>query len=63
MSSFPSRRTKVKAFRPIIETLEPRLALDATAWSSFGGNAQHTSISTVASQALEAVHWSTKVDN
>ncbi|MFN6162793.1 MAG: Calx-beta domain-containing protein [Planctomycetota bacterium] len=63
MSSFPSRKTKVKAFRPIIETLEPRLALDATAWSSFGGNAQHTSISTVASQALEAVHWSTKVDN
>jgi hypothetical protein len=63
MPWFPSRKTKIKAFRPILETLEPRIALDATAWSSFGGNAQHTSVSTVASQALEAVHWSTKVDN
>lgn len=63
MSLFPFRKTKIKAFRPIIETLEPRLALNATAWSSFAGNAQHTSISSVASQALESVHWSTQVDD
>lgn len=49
--------------RLLFESLEPRYALDATAWSSFAGNSQHTSISTVASQALEAVHWSTPVDN
>jgi len=63
MSLFSFRKTRNKSLRPIIETLEARIALDATAWSSFGGNAQHTSISSVASQPLEAVHWSTKVDN
>ena len=31
--------------------------------STFGGNPQHTSISSVASQTLETVHWSSTVDN
>ena len=63
MSQFPFRRSKLQSYRPRIETLEPRLALAATAWSSFAGNAQHTSVSSVPSQALESVHWSTKVDD
>ncbi len=59
----PHRKHKLRSYLPRIERLESRLALDATAWSSFGGNSQHTSVSSVPSQALEAVHWSTKVDN
>lgn len=58
-----SRRKISRSYKPVLESLEQRLALDATAWSSFAGNAQHTSVSTVESQPLEAVHWSTPVDN
>ena len=32
------------------------------AWTHFGGNAQHTAISTVPTQALQAIHWQTPVD-
>jgi len=32
------------------------------AWSTFAGNPQHTAVSAVASQPLEAIHWSTPVD-
>ncbi len=49
-----------------IETLEARklmsLSADPAFWSQFGGDAQHSAISPVATQALQAVHWQTKVD-
>jgi len=32
------------------------------AWSTLGGNAQHTAVSAVAAQPLEGIHWSTPVD-
>ena len=31
-------------------------------WNTLGGNPQHTGVSAVASQPLEAIHWSTPVD-
>lgn len=57
------RRNFLPSYSPFIEPLEDRFALDATAWAQFAGNAQHTSISNFASQPLEAVHWSSAVDN
>lgn len=62
MPSYPPARRTVRTYRPRMEKLEERLVL-ADAWSSFGGNSQHTSVSSVASQPLEVVHWSTAVDN
>ena len=56
------RRPAFRLHKPRFETLEERAVL-ATAWGSFGGNPQHTSISTVTAQPLEAIHWSTPVDN
>src|SRR5689334_15386274 len=32
------------------------------AWSMHGGNAQHTALSTVPSQALQGIHWQMPVD-
>src|SRR6266850_7065592 len=32
------------------------------AWSTHAGNPQRTALSSVAAQALEAIHWSTPVD-
>ncbi|MGD0464380.1 MAG: hypothetical protein ABSB74_18000 [Tepidisphaeraceae bacterium] len=34
----------------------------AQAWDGYAGNAQHTALSTVASQPLDAIHWETPVD-
>jgi hypothetical protein len=34
----------------------------AGSWDTYGGNAQHTAVSTAASQALKGVKWSTPVD-
>jgi hypothetical protein len=31
-------------------------------WNTFAGNPQHTGVSAVAAQSLEAIHWSTPVD-
>ncbi|MEO7158663.1 MAG: hypothetical protein ABI039_13925, partial [Vicinamibacterales bacterium] len=39
-----------------------RAGLAAGAWSTLGGNAQHTGVSTVPAQPLEVVRWSTPVD-
>ena len=43
-----------------LEPLEERVV--PAAWSSYGGNAQHTGIASAASQPLEAIHWQTPVD-
>jgi hypothetical protein len=40
----------------------PRTGLAAGAWSTLGGNAQHSGVSTVAAQPLETIRWSTPVD-
>src|SRR5262249_14435128 len=34
----------------------------AAAWTTFGGNPQHTAVSPTTAQALQAIHWSTAVD-
>jgi hypothetical protein len=31
-------------------------------WAGYGGNAQHTALSTVAAQPLQTVHWQTPID-
>src|SRR5258708_1404966 len=36
--------------------------VQATGWTTFGGNAQHTGVSATAAQPLEAIRWSTPVD-
>jgi hypothetical protein len=40
----------------------PPPPVDGPPWRGFAGNAQHTALSTVASQALGAIVWSTPVD-
>ncbi len=57
------RRPTFRLHKPRFEILEERAVMNATAWSSFAGNSQHTSVSSVTSQPMEAVHWSTPVDN
>src|SRR5262245_18258239 len=47
--------------RPLVEPLEDR-ALLATAWSGYAHDAQHTALSSVASQPLEEIAWQTPVD-
>src|SRR5712691_10447223 len=32
------------------------------AWTTYGGNAQHTALSTVATQPLQRIHWQAAVD-
>jgi hypothetical protein len=49
-------------FRPAVERLESRELLAAAVWSGYGGNPQHTALSTVASQSLQTIRWSTPVD-
>jgi hypothetical protein len=47
----------------IVERLESRELLSgAPVWYGYGGNAQHTALSTVASQSMDKVRWSTPVD-
>jgi hypothetical protein len=48
-----------------VEGLEHRLLFSATpapTWAGFAENAQHTALSTVASQPLQSIHWQTPVD-
>jgi hypothetical protein len=52
---------RTQSYRPRIETLERRF-LPSTAWTSFAHDPQHTALSAVASQSLDAIHWSTPVD-
>jgi hypothetical protein len=54
-----------RRFRPVLrlEPLEDRLLLDAApVWTGYANNAQHTAISTVASQSLGIIRWQTPVD-
>ena len=58
-----------KHYRPRIaelEWLESRRLLSTSVsqayWAEFGGDAQHTAISSAATQPLQAVHWKTPVD-
>lgn len=60
MSRFSSRGRKVSLE---IETLEAReVPAGQPVWGGFAHDPQHSDISTVASQALETIHWSTPVD-
>src|SRR5262249_43097909 len=49
-------------FLPRFEILESREVPSAAFWEGFAGNAQHTALSSVPSQPLEAVRWQTPVD-
>jgi hypothetical protein len=42
--------------------VDPAPAGTPTTWNGFGRDAQHTGLSTVASQSLEGIRWSTPVD-
>ena len=61
-SSLKPKQPKTHRYKPIVEHLEDRL-VPATPVASWGGNAQHTAISSVASQSLSTIHWQTAVDN
>src|SRR5262245_45472666 len=54
-------------FRPAFASaallVSPVLVLAQTAtWSNYAGDSQHTAVSTVASQPLQAIRWQTAVD-
>src|SRR5215212_8044121 len=55
------RRPRRAASRPRVEVMEAR-ALLAAAWAGYAGDAQHTAVSAVASQPLEAIRWQAPVD-
>src|SRR4051812_16029473 len=57
-----SRRSRPHFFRPVLERLEDRSVPSAAFWSGQGGNPQHTALSPVATQPLNAIHWSMSVD-
>jgi hypothetical protein len=48
-------------FRPELEALEDR-AVPSAVWGSFGENAQHTAVTSIAAQTLQAVRWQQVVD-
>jgi hypothetical protein len=52
----------INSMRPRIDLLEDRLAPAAALWEGYGMDAQHTALSTVASQPLNAIRWQTPVD-
>src|SRR5438067_85616 len=54
---------RCRSFKPTIERLETRDApTGAPIWSGYARDAQHAAQSAVASQSLDAIHWSTPVD-
>src|SRR5690242_14975182 len=60
--TFPCLRSLRNAtLRVRIESLESRALMNG-AWSGYAGNAQHTALSTVASQPLQAIRWQAPVD-
>jgi hypothetical protein len=46
----------------MLESLEERALLSASVWSGFGGDAQHTAMSALASQPILSIRWQTPVD-
>jgi autotransporter-associated beta strand protein len=57
-----SAHKKMHSALPLrLECLEHRTAPSAS-WFTFAGNPQHTAISTVPSQPVDAIHWQTPVD-
>ena len=56
----PGRRRRRPALA--LEVLEDRLQPDGAAWLSYAHDPQHTAISNVISQPLNAIHWQTPVD-
>src|SRR6187200_3282797 len=59
------RRTRIIAMAGALFgafSLAPVAPARADGWSTYGGNAQHTALSSVASQPLEVIHWTTPVD-
>jgi hypothetical protein len=50
-----------RRFRPAPESLEQR-HLPSAAWQGFAGNGQHTAVSNIMAQSLEAIRWQTPVD-
>lgn len=55
------KRNRFRTCKPILEILEDRQLLSAS-WPEFALNPQHTALSTVASQPLQAIRWQTPVD-
>jgi hypothetical protein len=58
----PALLLRPRSFVPRLEILETRDLPSAAFWSGFAGNAQHTGLSTVASQPLQTIRWQTPVD-
>jgi hypothetical protein len=58
----PNQPKRRRYGKPTLEHLEDRV-VPVTPVASWAGNAQHTAISSVASQPLSTIHWETKVDN
>ncbi|HKX43361.1 MAG TPA: hypothetical protein VJO99_19535, partial [Burkholderiaceae bacterium] len=42
--------------------MQPSPPVDGPAWTNFGGNAQHTARSAIATQDLATIHWQASVD-
>jgi hypothetical protein len=61
---FSSRRAlgaSLTGLLPVLLALVPVPAY-ADGWSTFAGNPQHTAVSSVATQSLDGIRWSTPVD-
>src|SRR5262249_30910274 len=54
--------SRARRFRPMFEYLEARDLPSAGFWNGFARDAQHTALSTVASQPLDTIRWQTPVD-
>src|SRR5947209_3567656 len=54
------RPSRFRTCKPLLEILEDRQLLSAS-WPEFALNPQHTALSTVASQPLQAIRWQTPV--
>ena len=65
-SDMHNRNRRAGALALAAVLLAPGLVVRATsgpaAWTMFAGDPQHTAVSAVASQPLEAIRWSTPVD-